>query len=424
MQFINKKTGKENIHGDFYTAPKKENENEKPFSELDDVNSTLNEAARNEQSQSAKGEGFFIVDLKQIDSMVELGAMAEDVMAYMVLARGVNRRGELRVSTHGAKSIENRTGMSYTKAEASIQWLHEHNFINKPESEQQLGKGESKKRLVRWVLTQGMDELDVALANSLVEGVGRGKNNPPLMRIYTEATIGKHGYIADARLDALMVLVHLYRHHTFADCGGINPRAGIYREWVAANNVLDEQVTDIPNSNGALYEIDGSNSQVFISFAAEALFYIEDVEERHIRFWDAFHTLDKLGFLYEVIQIWSDNPNGKDSNKARKAEPLYTLYVKDRHARESEPYLQKEIHNAAFRTGIMDATNEFGYPDAKEYTSIGSGRFRYIATKASKCYPIGIYRLRFRPHTVDTGRGMAAEQSRVKHWAEVIGKLN
>lgn len=389
----------------------------------DEANLALNEAGRDEQSQKVKGEGFFIVDLKQIDSMVELGAMAEDVMAYLVLARGVNRRGELRVSTHGAQSIFNRTGMSYTKAEAAIQWLHEHNFIYKPESEMQLGKGVSKARTVKWVLHSGMDELDVALANALVEGVGNGKNNPPLMRIYTEASIGKHGFIADARLDALMVFLHLYRHHTFADCGGVNPRAGIYREWAAANNVIDEQVTDIPNSNGALYEIEGKNATVFTKFAAEALFYIENVDERHIRFWDAFHTLTSLGFMYEVIQIWSANPNGTDKN-ARKAEPLYTLYVRDRHARESEPYLQREIHDAAFRTGIMDKSNEFGYPDVSEYTSIGSGRFRYIATKNSSGYPMGIYRLKFRPHTVDTGRGMAAEQSRVKEWAQAINKLN
>jgi hypothetical protein len=422
LQIINKKTGNQNPHGDFYTAPKKENENKKLFNELDEANSALREAGKDEQSQSAKSEGFFIVDLKQIDDMVQRGAIAEDVMAYMVLARGVNRRGELRVSTHGAQSIFKRTGMSYTKAEAAIQWLHEHNFIYKPKDEMQLGKGASKARTVKWVLHKGIDELDVALANALVEGIGRGKNNPPLMRIYTEASIGKHGFIADARLDALMVLVHLYRHHTFADCGGVNPRAGIYREWAAANNVSDEQVTDIPNSNAALYEIEGKNATVFTKFAAEALFYIDDVDERHIRFWDAFHTLTSLGFMYEVIQIWSANPNGSDKN-ARKAEPFYTLYVRDRHARESEPYLQRVIHNAAFRTGVMDTYLEFSYVMDDE-SDIKSGRFRYIATKANCGYPIGIYRLRFRPHTVDTGRGMAAEQSRVDGWAHSINKLN
>lgn len=393
------------------------------MNDFDAANEALQAEGRDEQSQKVKGEGFFIVNLMQIDSMVKLGAVAEDVLAYMVLARGVNRRDGERVSTHGAQSIFKRTGMSYTKAEASLKWLQENNFIHKPANETVLGKGASKARTVKWVITENIDVLDVALANALVEGVGRGKNNPPLMRIYLEASLGKHGVIADARLDAVMLLVHLYRHHTFADCGGINPRAGIYREWVAADNVLGEQVTEIPNSNGALFEIEGSNAQMFIKFAAEALFYIDDTEERHIRFWDAFKSLINMGFVYEAIQVWTSNPNGDDVKKARAAEPQYTLYIRDRHARESEPYLQKEIHNTAFRTGVMDASNEFGYPDLKEYTTIGSGRFRYIAHKKSGGYPIGIYRLRFRPHTPDTGIGMAAEQNRVNQWAEQLMEL-
>lgn len=384
--------------------------------------SELNETGKDEYIHGKK-EGFFIMDLKQIDGMVMQGAIAEDVMAYTVLARGINRRGDLRVSTHGAQSISKRTGMSYTKAEASIKWLHEHNFIYKPKDEMKLGTGISKARTVKWVLRTDIDEHDVALANSLVEGIGRGRNNPPLMRIYTEASLGKHGFIADARLDALMVLVHLYRHHTFADCGGVNPRAGIYREWVAADNVIGKQVTDIPNSDCALYEIDGKDAIVFSKFAAEALFYIDDVEERHVRFWDAFHTLTGLGFMYEVIQIWSANPNGSDKN-ARTAEPLYSLYVRDRHARSKEPYLQRVIHDAGFRTGAMDAYSEFSHVMDDEDSDIKSGRFRYIARKTNRVYPIGIYRLRFRPHTADTGIGIAVESKRVDDWAQAINKLH
>lgn len=394
------------------------------MNDLDDANKALQDAGRDdaEQSHNVKAEGFFIVNLIQIDRMVSLGAASEDVLAYMVLARGVNRRGDMRVSTHGAQSIFKRTGMSYTKAEAALEWLHGNNFIHKPANETVLGKGVNKARTVKWVLTAHIDELDVALANTLIEGVGRGKDNPPLMRIYLEVSMGKHGVIADARLDAVMLLVHLYRHHTFADCGGVNPRAGIYSNWVAADNVEGEQVTDIPNSNGALFEI-ASSGQVtmFTKFAAEALFYVEEIDERNLRFWDAFHSLNKMGFMYEAIQVWTSNPNGTDK-KARTAEPLYTLYIKDRHARASEPYLQKDIHSTAFRTGAMDSYSEFSRWDDGE-SSFQSGRFRYIAHNKSGGYPIGIYRLRFRPHTVDTGRGMAAEQNRVNQWADSLMKL-
>ena len=121
----------------------------------------------------------------------------------------------------------------------------------------------------------------------------------------------------------------------------------------------------------------------------------------------------------------------------RKAEPLYTLYVHDRHARESEPYLQKEIHSAALRRGDMDEHVEFAHLGMEKMGIYGSeggniigeagqptGRFRYIANKKAGAFPIGIYRLRFRPKTRDTGRGMAAEKQRVDSWINSLKKIS
>ena len=222
--------------------------------------------------------------------------------------------------------------------------------------------------------------------------------------------------VADSRLDAIMVLAHLYRHHTFADCGGINPRSGLYRNWVAASNDLDEQTTEIEGTNATLYEIEATQDTVFIQFASEALFYIKDEAERHARFWEAFSNLKDFGLMYEVTQVWDANPNGSNG---RRAEPLYTLYVHDRHARKSEPYLQSAIHTLAFKAGAMDRYTEFSDDDS----NIKSGRFRYIANSKTGGYPIGIYRLRYRAGTTDTGIGMAAEQSRVNRWQEAFNNI-
>jgi len=106
--------------------------------------------------------------------------------------------------------------------------------------------------------------------------------------------------------------------------------------------------------------------------------------------------------------------------------PLYTLYVFDRHARESEPYLSRAIHAAALRRGTLDAYEEFP-PGAGAWEDsgniVGTGRFRYVATKKDGGFPIGIYRLRFRPHTKDTGKGMDAERRRVAEWAGPLSRL-
>lgn len=380
---------------------------------------------QNNDELSHKAGGFFIVDLNIIDLIVGAGGYADDVMAYLVLSKGVNRRRrpdkpDAFISTYGAQAIHKQTGISYTKAEAAIQWLLENGFIAKAEGESipaQLGKGNDRKHKSRWLLTRSAEQPDdIALANALVDGIGKGKNNPPLMRIYNDIKLGANCIVADSRLDAIMVLAHLYKHHNFADCGGINPRSGLYREWVAANNNWDEKTTEIEGTNASLYEIEGTQNTVFNHFAGEALFYIKDEAERYARFWEAFNNLKDFGLLYEVTQIWDANPNGSEG---RRAEPLYTLYVHDRHARESEPYLQTAIHNLAFKAGAIDRYTEF----SDDYSNIKSGRFRYIANTKTGGYPIGIYRLRYRAGTTDTGIGLSAERSRVNRWQEAFNSI-
>ena len=391
--------------------------------EADMANEAINNAILDEQDQSAKAGGFFTVNLKQIDSMVANDATADDVLAYLVLSKGINKKNDIYLTSYGAQVIHKRTGMTYKRAEDAIQWLLANGYIAKAEGEgipAQLGKGTSRKHKPRWILTQAADTQSTALANTLVEGIGRGKDNPPLMRIYNETKVGEHCIVADSILDSVVVLVHLYWHHHFADCGGINPRTGLYRSWESAENVDGEKVTDIEGTTAALYEITGESVSVFHSFANEALFYIDDEAERFARFWEALNNIKSLGLMYEVTQIWDVNPNG---NNGRKAQPLYTLYIHDRHARESEPYLQKAIHTFAFKKGAMDRYTEFflGWDDGE--SNLQSGQFRYIATKKDRGYPIGIYRLRFRPHTPDTGIGMKAETKRVGEWSNTLKSL-
>jgi hypothetical protein len=358
-----------------------------------------------------RGE-FFSMSIKTVEKMVKAGASAEELMAYMVLSRGVNVRGDKRISTHGANSISNRTGMSYRKAEAALDTVEQMGIARKAEDKPDAVS--PKKLHARWILQD--EPVDVYLANSLIDGIGQGKNNPPLMRIYSEVSLGTNYLMSEARLDAVMVLLYLYLHQDMEGCGGVNPRVGIYRKWKNCGEMID--------INGAheLYEVERSNNVVFNKFAAEALFYVTDEEERHSRFWDAFTNLKEFGFFYEVTQIWSGDPNGTNGMKA---EPLYTLYIHARHARHAaEPYLQKQVHEAAFRCGAMDRTSTFrdGYQLKNDF--INSGRFRYIVSKKKGGFPIGIYRLRFRPKTKDVGLGIKAEQHRFEQWAAILQQLH
>lgn len=376
-----------------------------------EINSVLNNKDTKE-----KGKGFFIVNLYLINLIVKLGGGFEEVSAYVVLVRGAGRRRE--ISTHGASSIAARTGMTYTRAEKSLKWLLDHKFISKAEDG---GDEKSRKRLPRYRLLEVNDvEVKiVALANDLIDGVGRGKNNPPFARIYNDSDMGCHYVMSHARLDALMLLLCMYEHHFLAECGGIDPRSGLFKVYEPTENSNGNKIENFKETNLAMFEIQGAGTFCYGAFSKKALFYVPDDDQRTERFSCAFENLKRMGFCYETIQIWSTDPN-KDEN----ASPNYTLYILDRHARESEYYLSTSIHRAALRRNILIGYDEFF--DIEDYPSaniINSGRFRFVAHKSAGGYPIGIFRLRFRAHTQDTGKGLAAEKHRVERWTSILEQL-
>ena len=357
-----------------------------------------------QEDSDKQGKGFFTVNLSLIDGMVQKGAAAEELMAYLILARGIDKAGRYAaLSTHGANSIGNRTGCSHTRATKALDWLAEHEFIKPVPSE----LVRSRKTSHKWQLVEIPVELP--LANELADGVGRGKGNPPMERIYNQS---KGKTVGAARLDTLMLLLHLYKHQELSEYGGINPKVAIYKKWLLNDSPSfgsGESIAKLDGTNAAIYEITGGKNAHYPSFAKEALSYVPDEDERTERFWDAFNNLERLGWLYESTQIWDADPS-----KHSKAEPLYTLYVHDGQARKTDPYLASAINQVAHNHfGIFDEIEGGGF----------CGEFRFIANKKTGGFAIGIYRLKFRPPTKDTGKGMAAEQHRIENWHHQLNGL-
>ena len=56
-----------------------------------------------------------------------------------------------------------------------------------------------------------------------------------------------------------------------------------------------------------------------------------------------------MAFFYEVIQIFESNP----LNNAW-AELSYSLYVRDKWARDSDPFLQYKVHDALIMAGVIE----------------------------------------------------------------------
>lgn len=363
---------------------------------------------------TAKKQGFFSLNLNLINDLVtEDGVGADELMAFIVLNRGTMKGNA--ISTHGAMSIAERTGMTNYMANEVLRTLSNRGYIHTPE----IVEGYASKRTPRWGIRVSPNPDPVALANYLVDGIGRGKGHPPLSRIRHDVKSAKNGSTAEARLDTLMVLLYLHKYHSIADFGGVDPRSGVYCNWHSAENSNGNEV-EVIDDVYSLFEITGDNMQYRREFSEEALIYVKDEGERKIRFLNAFENLRRFGILYEVTQIWTDDPL-----KNRSAEPLYTLYVHDRHARNEDPYLSTQIHSAMFKSGQLDPKHEFSsHENQRIENNLGTGQFRFVANTKTGGFPIGIYRLRFRPGTIDTGKGMDAEQRRVDHWSEILRSLN
>jgi len=395
-------------------------------------------ASESEQNKpKVKGE-FFAVCVGTIRDIVRQGGTAEQISCFIVLARHTQGRGnwQYRASTAGAKALADKAGVSNRRAKKELTWLNNNAapgkeaFIQTRDEAltiaehpipEYLGKGQNKQTKIRWMLSELSedDNLKAYLSHTLIDGVGLGKDNPPLSRIIEKTPFPKGlGNIKTARLDSIMVLLQMYQHHDLRDSGGVDPREGLYREWKHAElpESLDiaEECDMLPF---ALQEIKRGDNFVFNTFAKEALFYVEDEEERHRRFWFAFDNLHKLGFFYEVVEIWDCNPLKRDD-----AELLYPLYIFDSYGRKNDPFVAKDIHSALIDCSALEgmAVREFfDGIDANRYAPKEHQQCRYVVTNTGG-YPLSVFRLRFRPATRDTGRGKEAEELRAESWKEII----
>lgn len=361
-------------------------------------------------------KGFFAVSVPVLRRIVEQGGDASDLMTFLVLAKHTTGWGKWKyiASTAGAKAVSARTGLTYRKAQVRLDWLQEHGFIQPGESVEGMpahvtceAAHQRTATKVRWVLGK-LGNSRAYLSHSLIDGVGAGKKHPPLMRLWEEVAKGPCASIMEARTDALLLLIHCYAEQSIQDFGGINPEV-LRRPWTDTTSATEEVLEDL---GWLVMEVEQGQESTTLEFVAKVLSHAPE-DSRRDRFWNAFENLKRLGFMYEVLQVWQGNPLENP-----RAELFYSLYVRDYHARQSDPYCQGAIHTFLIEAGYLDGNclNAL-VEEAKEQQT-----FRLIRTKGGGECVIGTYRLRFRPSTEDTGKGMMQEAERAEHWRDVLTK--
>lgn len=354
-------------------------------------------------------KGFFAASISTLHEIIDKDGDAGHLFTYLVLAKHTNGRGANahRISTAGAKAVANRTGITYHKAEVYLEWLRSNGFITKPEEVLSVSKFRAMQP--RWILSP-LDSERAYLPHSLVDGIGKGKNNPPLKRLWDETQNGKaYRKLMDSRADALLLLVHLYKEQSIQDYGGVNPCL-IRRPWNEVEELpelLGSFIEDEVFSVGIM-EIERSEYSANSNFINNVFSKVLP-EERVQVFWAAFNNLHS-NFIYEVLEVWCGNPLVDE-----KSELHYPLYILDYHARQTEIYCLKETHNL-LRNDLDGGNFDLLLKEANE-----SGRFRLVKTESGNSCVIGTIRMRYRPHTKEIAQGFDYENRRAEQWIAVLG---
>lgn len=350
---------------------------------------------------------MFSVSSATIRALAEDDAGFEVMMAYIILARGVSIRSARRVSAYSAQHIVAKTHLEQARVETALRTLARKGIVALQDNPDTQDKG------VRWVLEDGAQ--DIYIPTILTDNK---RMPPPIMRLQHVPVPGHPE--PEFMVDDLVALLMLYMFQDMEKCGGIDPRAGLFRQWavVAGSAFYPHQVVNIIGSDAAIFEVGGATELMFDRFADHAFSHVNDSDARRDRFFNALWHLRHLGFVYEVSQIWDSDPNAADGSESM---PLYTHYVHDQTARTLDPSLQKEIQRVAYRLGVMDSYDEF---TERDYTNAEAVRFRYVADKQVGGYPIGIYRLKYRHTSADISVNNDGESQRANAWLQELKALH
>ena len=354
-------------------------------------------------------QGFTQLSLTELQNIRRRGGGYRDMAAYIVICSGINVVNDRLCSTHGAKSVSQRTGMTYRTAENALRWLCAEGFIRPPEDgvDEHLGKVKSRNTEVRWVLPLTSSDYDVALSNAAVQGIG-GNKRSPLQCLITEVRgtddIGRE----QAVCDALILWLMLMREQDFDAHAGVSPslihiayepvtgEEGEDMEYFAEGHTLP-----IAGTNGMLVCMKPKKNRIAQVSHLHAFTGKTGVDEKleqaekdelASRYWHALKELLRLSFVYEAAVIWSGNP--LDQRKGRQAEPLGTLYINDSWGRSSDSFALEAVNRVVWRRQVIP--NEFEFNTDGELTFSPKNYLRYIVAESRLAHTMLLTQLRVR----------------------------
>lgn len=368
---------------------------------------------------------YFKISFATLRQIAQMGRF-EYVAGFLVLARHASGQATAnfppyKLSGAGLKSIHEKAFLSEETARGVIETLKEGGFIREASAE---AKKES--RLARWEIVQG--ELDLDLPHAFVDPMPGGKVNTPLKRLketkadatYVDKLTGVPS--TELRLDALMLLIGIYKESNMEVFGGLNPLCA-FRDW----EVKSRTAKDGRFRWGAEPE-ESSTARAYTRFMEECLAHsfkappptnsrqkskpaLVAPDNLKERFWSAWSAIRGSGLIYEAVCLFDVNP--RENKQARLS---FSLRINDFHAGS----ITKSRDPSLLGSFEASTGTELAFYTA-EANDRGEPESMWFMLPNKHGHVTGIWRPRFRAHNKDVGAWHDGEVERI---SEVLGAFS
>lgn len=391
---------------------------------LSNAGSTMN----SEQAVRASAPGYLQLCLERANEIIHKGMGAAELYAYVVLAGGVNSKLPLaRASTHGLKSVVERTRMGRQRAADAIANLQQHGFLEPVKGAGKVGRTEA-----RWQVDKDAT-CNLAVSQRFLapmeKGLVRSKAAARLGDLFLHAAVTHEISVEQARIDALLLFLHLHAHQDFGQYGGVDPACvAVHFEPVNDAHACIQHTVDATRPGWTLITEQAAPhlpglSDTLLSAALPSAPTSKEPPTPRVRGEHALEILRDLGLVYGAYVLWDSDPTIEPSS--HRPSPLFTLYVKGSWAPDFEPFLQYRVNDVVLATGTRKGADAYRASLGASADWEGTGRHMYLLPNGfvGRATLIKQVRARWWALCEDTTAGLAQDQIRVEQWTERLAEF-
>lgn len=341
----------------------------------------------------------------------------EDVAGFLVLARHASgwphgQYPPYTLSGAGINSIHEKGGVSEEVARGAIERLKERGVIEAASAE-----AKAALRIARWEIKQG--PLDLDLPHALIDPLKDTQADSALHRLRkrrhaTSPYAAQLSGLSDRELalDALMLLLGLYRNTKMCSYGGVSPYC-ISRTW--------EIQSRTPKLGGIRWGAEPKTNETNSTFMHECLGHTHEQrqkqksndlsKEQKIRFWNAWISIVETGLFYEAVSLYDTDPNSNEQ-----AQLVATLRVNDFHAGAAQ---KAATDPSLLKTLELNSGSRFAYYTPK-FNDREDPEAMWVILPEKRGSLVGIWRPRFRVSNKDTGAWLDQDSAAIEKMATLI----